>query len=248
MNQCKVPEEYEFSCVVFGINSSPFQAQFVTQTHAQKHQEVASETALNSTYVDDSLDSVEDVKEELLLYQQLAKLWRMADMYAHKWLLHSPAVLAKIAVEEMASEINLANGHLPSVKTLGLLWLANEDVFSFQLRVHKESTQLTKRAVLKRIALLFDPLGFLTPFSIHGKIQMQEMWTGVNWDNKLDKVLEGKAYKWLEELPNLPSVTVPRWLKLSEEEVVSTALHRCITSDLWSYSICQVHISKWVDF
>ena len=52
---------------------------------------------------------------------------------------------------------------------------------------------------------------------------MQEL--QVNWDDKLDKVLEGKAYKWLEELLNLPSVTVPRCLKLSEEEVVSSALH-----------------------
>ena len=39
LNLYKEPEEYEFSRVVFGINSSPFQAQFVTQTHAQKHQE-----------------------------------------------------------------------------------------------------------------------------------------------------------------------------------------------------------------
>ena len=73
---------------------------------------------------------------------------------------------------------------------------------------------------------MFDPLGFLKPFLTRGKILMQEMWTsGVNWDDKLDEVLEGKAYKWLEELPNLPSVTVARCLKLSKEEVASSALH-----------------------
>ena len=55
---------------------------------------------------------------------------------------------------------------------------------------------------------------------------MQDVWTsGVNWDDRLYEVLEGKACKWLEELPNLPSVIVPRSLKLSEEEVVSSALH-----------------------
>ena len=52
LNQRKEPEEYNFiSHVVFGINLSPFQAQFVTQTHVQKHKEnfqMASETALNS--------------------------------------------------------------------------------------------------------------------------------------------------------------------------------------------------------
>ena len=66
----------------------------------------------------------------------------------------------------------------------------------------------------------------LMPFSVHGKILMQEMWTSVaNWNDKLVEVLEGKAYKWLEELPSSPSVTVPTCLKLSEEEVVSSALH-----------------------
>ena len=77
LNQCKEQEKYEFNHVMFGINSSSFQAQFVKQTHAQKHQEdlpTASETALNSTYMDDSLDSVQEDKEGILLYQQLTKI------------------------------------------------------------------------------------------------------------------------------------------------------------------------------
>ena len=34
LNQDKEPDEYEFNRVVFGVNSSPFQAQFVSQKHA----------------------------------------------------------------------------------------------------------------------------------------------------------------------------------------------------------------------
>ena len=72
LNQCKEPEEYEFSHAVFGINLSSFQAQFVTQTHVQKHQEdllMASETALNSTYMDDkgrnsALSAVDKIVED----------------------------------------------------------------------------------------------------------------------------------------------------------------------------------------
>ena len=37
LDQQRKPEEYEFNRVVFGINSSPFQVQFVSQTHAEKH-------------------------------------------------------------------------------------------------------------------------------------------------------------------------------------------------------------------
>ena len=44
----------------------------------------------------------------------------------------------------------------------------------------------TKRNVLRKIATLFDPLGFLSPFTITAKIFMQEMWIiGVDWDNPL---------------------------------------------------------------
>ncbi|XP_068719623.1 uncharacterized protein [Montipora capricornis] len=39
LDQQTKPEEYEFNRVVFGINSSPFQAQFVSQTHAEKHKD-----------------------------------------------------------------------------------------------------------------------------------------------------------------------------------------------------------------
>ena len=59
------PDIYEFDRVVFGVNSSPFQAQFVAQEHARQHQSeypLAAETILESTYMDDSMDSVPDVK------------------------------------------------------------------------------------------------------------------------------------------------------------------------------------------
>ena len=54
---------YEFNRVVFGVNSSPFQAQFVTRDYAQRHQEQfprAAETILKSTYMDDSMDDSMD--------------------------------------------------------------------------------------------------------------------------------------------------------------------------------------------
>ena len=55
------PDIYEFDRVVFGVNSSPFQAQFVLQHHAKKlyHDfQMAAETILKATYMDDLMDSV----------------------------------------------------------------------------------------------------------------------------------------------------------------------------------------------
>ena len=87
LGQQKDPEEYEFSRVVFGVNSSPFLAQFVTQHHAETHRTeypLAAETALKSTYMDDSMDSVTDDQQGIEPHKQLSQLWKRAGMQARK--------------------------------------------------------------------------------------------------------------------------------------------------------------------
>ena len=58
LNTQEDPDVFEFDRLVFGVNSSPFLVQFVTQQHAQKHQleyPLGAETVLKSTYMDDPL-------------------------------------------------------------------------------------------------------------------------------------------------------------------------------------------------
>ena len=56
---------------MFGINAAPFLTQFVSQYHAKKWEKSyprAAETILHSTYMDDSMDSVESDTEGIKLY------------------------------------------------------------------------------------------------------------------------------------------------------------------------------------
>jgi len=41
-------------------------------------------------------------------------------------------VLKKIPIEDRASEVDTNKDPLPTVKTLGITWLAEEDVFTFK--------------------------------------------------------------------------------------------------------------------
>ena len=77
LDQWKKPDEYEFSWVVFGVNSLPFQAQLVSQSHARGHEDdlpMAAEIVLKSTYMDHNLDSVPDDDQGVMLYRQLSGL------------------------------------------------------------------------------------------------------------------------------------------------------------------------------
>ena len=54
-------------------------------------------------------------------------------MYPHKWLSNSVKVLEHAPIQERATDVQLERSSpFPTVKTLGLQWLANEDVFTFK--------------------------------------------------------------------------------------------------------------------
>ena len=79
---------------MFGVNSSPFQAQYASQKHAGLYKNdfpMAAETVLKSTYMDDSMDSVLNDEQGIKLYNQLSQLWgKLACMHVngsriHEW-------------------------------------------------------------------------------------------------------------------------------------------------------------------
>ena len=134
-------------------------------------------------------------------------------MKARKWLSNSSEVLAAIPKELRASEIDL-NDSLPATKTLGVLWRAQQDVLTFQVKKPTEEDKLTKRIILSKVAGVFDPLGLASPFTIRARILLQDMWTkGLNWDEPIDRELSIRARDWLSELENLQEINVPRCLQ-----------------------------------
>ena len=244
------PDVFEFDRVVFGVNSSPFQAQFVAQEHTRKHQSefpLAAETVLKSTYMDDSMDSSPDVKTAVELYRQLSQLWGSAGMYARKWLSNEPEVLRNVPSSDCATEVDLDRGELPPVKTLGVLWCPEEDVFKFQVNQPSKKHDLTKRSFLKSIATLFDPLGLLSPYTVRAKVLLQEMWvSGVDWDEPVGGDLSMKAVQWFNELLSLPSLHIPRCLR-ARAAVEEVTLHTFVDASQEAYgAACYTrHLYNW---
>ena len=82
----------------------------MTQTHAKKNKELyprASETVLESTYMDDSMDSIENGEEEIQLYVDLSRLLKTAGIHSRKWISNSTKVLEQKPCEDRAYGVEI---------------------------------------------------------------------------------------------------------------------------------------------
>ena len=121
--------------------------------------------------------------------------------------------------------MDLDRDQIPCTKMLGVRWLANEDIFTFREHVPDSNMLYTKRNFVKKIATLFDPIGFLAPFIISAKMLLQDMWTaGLEWDDELTEPLASCPCAWFGELEKLKKVRIPRCLRRKDRSLDSMSL------------------------
>ena len=91
-----------------------------------------------------------------------------------KWIQTKEKFLNHIPLEERAADFkDLDVTNLPVERTLGVQWDANSDEFLFNFNVKEEVA--TRRELLSTIAGLYDPLGFVAPWVMPGKILLQNL-------------------------------------------------------------------------
>jgi len=212
---------YEMERIMFGLNAAPFLAQLVVQEGSQKMIEDyprAVETIQNSTYMDDSLDSVQTDEMAIKLKDQLEKVWKSLGMTTGKWLTNSQKVMEDIPVDQRSDRLDLDDKEKLSIKTLGICWNPADDKFSITSTVN-ENLSITKRNFLSVLARVFDPLGLICPFVIRAKMIIQEICIeGSDWDAQIPDDIQSKALQWLKECKSLMAVRIPRCLIHDNED------------------------------
>ena len=101
-----------------------------------------------------------------------------------------------------------------SVKVLGSNWNTHSDelFFDFEdLITYAKLLPITKRALLKLSAKIFDPLGFLSPFTIGLKVMFQILCCEqIDWDKELHRDSRDMFNSFVTDLQHLSNIMVPR--------------------------------------
>ena len=127
------------------------------------------------------------------------------------------------------------NGQDPITKTLGISWNCTENVFTVTASPVSLEFQTTKRNVLRKVATIFDPLGFVCPYVIVAKILLQELWMrGYDWDNEIQDEIANKIGNWFKQLKRLRKVKILRCLR-SPEPVKSNRIVTFVDASQQAY-------------
>ncbi|XP_042206955.1 uncharacterized protein LOC121855857 [Homarus americanus] len=172
----------------------------------------AANRAKSNFYVDDLLLSVTEPKEAIMISRQLRHLPSLGGFKLTKWISNNKEVLNTIPLESRhtgVKEVNLGCEDLPTERALRVMWDLNGDQFA--AKVQAPTQPATKRGLLAVVSSVYDPLGFICPFTIKAKhIFQDECRRKKDWDEDITKQTLHKWLRWLEDLKSLRNFKVPR--------------------------------------
>ena len=231
LDRHRQPDVYQMEVMTFGAASSPCSAQYVKNINSQGEAPAIVEAITKKHYMDDYLDSVDDEDEAIDRIRAVIDTHKRGGFEIRHWTSNNRAVINSVPAPLRASglqEVSLDSGiALPVERTLGLQWRLEDDAFTFSvLRSKPSPSGCTKRRLLKGVMSLFDPLGFLTSFTVRAKILLQDVWrSGIGWDDELPSELQEQWEKWWSELESLSDIRIPRCYSIAIARSTNIELH-----------------------
>ncbi|XP_055589164.1 uncharacterized protein LOC129741453 [Uranotaenia lowii] len=257
-NPQEPPQVYIMDVATFGASCSPCVAQFVKNRNATEHAAEfpgAAKAIVEDHYVDDFLKSVDTTKEAVELTKQVQFVHARGGFEIRNFASNSSEVLNRLGEsnELLQKDLNFEPGLSTEEKperVLGMVWKPQTDVFTFNTTMQTElmhhlmsRTPPTKRQVLKIIMSVFDPLGLIAHYTVHGRILMQEIWKyGSDWDEQIPSELQASWFRWSDKLKELEEIIIPRCMfkNTTSESLKTLQLHTFVDASEAAYS-CVVY-------
>ncbi len=253
------PSIYQLEVMMFGSVCSPYCAQYIKNKNAMEFAEefpAAANAIVHKHYMDDYLDSVDTEGEAVQLAQEVAKVHRQGGFEIGKWMSNSPQLMKVVGVLVAGAEKSkdMAEwSEVPTERALGLHWIPGEDAFTFRVNLVRAGEGIatgtvrpTKRAVLRLVMLVWDPLGFLGHSMVKARILLQDIWKSkIGWDDEVPSEIFQGWKSWVLELPKLSSVKIRRCYSVGASMGKNNQLH--VFTDSSAKAGCCVAYLRVVD-
>lgn len=243
---------YKLTTVTYGTTPASYMATQCLSILAEEHSLTyprASRAISQDFYMDDLMTGAETIEECMSLQHQITSILNSALMPIRKWCSNSERILANLEVNDNEPLYIVRTETDDIIKSLGLCWNPKRDQLGFQVVPIPTRTQVTKRILLSDLNKIFDPLGFLTPVLIKGKIFLQQLWQlKVGWDKPLVNEMKNRWELFYQQLQELGSLPIPR--KCIPVCTIDIEFHGFCDASLEAYGACvyvrsKDHNGKW---
>ncbi|XP_034839862.2 uncharacterized protein [Maniola hyperantus] len=143
-------QHYRLTTVTYGTSCAPYLAiktlkQLAEDERSNFNDEVA-DRVLQDFYIDDLLTGDNTLNKVIDLKEDITKLLQKGGFTLHKWASNSPDI------EEAEQSTR---------KILGIIWNGHTDKFEAKIELPPIKEPVTKRTILRDIAMIYDPSGWL---------------------------------------------------------------------------------------
>ncbi|UYV80105.1 hypothetical protein LAZ67_18001717 [Cordylochernes scorpioides] len=128
---------------------------------------------------------------------------------------------------------------------LRLQWQPRTDGFTFK-GIALPLNSMTKRGILSQVAKIFDPLGWISPFTTTIKLILQELWkTGLEWDDPIPEELRRKLTLINQDLSSLEHIQIPRCV-VPDYHMFRSMTHGLAEQHFTSYEEAKNWVNVWI--
>lgn len=237
-NRC--PDIYILQSMGFGPTCSPASAQLIKNHHAAQfiHKyPSAVEAIITQTYVDDYMNSHDDVDTAVTIAKQVIEILKDAGFNLRSFISNSKEFINALPssnIKEHKPNLSLDIDCEGSCeKILGLHWNTSTDNFFFKMNSNRIDKKLfdsnrrpTKTEVLRTVMQIYDPLGLISFYTVRAKVLLQDVWrSGTDWDAPISPELHQTWLNWFLLLPLLQDIKIPRRLSPWAVNAAEVELH-----------------------
>ncbi|XP_062538391.1 uncharacterized protein LOC134206679 [Armigeres subalbatus] len=237
------PVTYIMDVATFGSTCSPCSAQYVKNLNASSQAVEfprAADAIIRKHYVDDYLDSADTIDEAVQLAKDVRTVHFRGGFHIRNWMSNSGEVLRRVGEISSATKKDLVLDRTSATeRILGMLWSPEQDEFSYSASMLVAQQRPTKRIVLRVVMSLFDPLGLMSFFVIHGKILIQDIWRAkTEWDEPIPEKLCQRWWQWTKLCEQLDCIRIARcyFPDRHTNEFLSLQLHVFVDASEGAYA------------